>query len=77
MSQRVIYYFTEIKESMPKRGREDLTKGREHMILWRKINKNLRELYRKANLNTEKRSEGHSPTTKVKATRGGRSGMTS
>ena len=31
----------------------DLTKKREHIILWRKINKNLRELYRKANLNTQ------------------------
>ena len=39
----------------------------------RKINKNLRELYRKANLNAKKGSEGQSPTTDVRATHGGRS----
>ena len=43
------------------------------MILWRKITKNLRELYREANLNNKKTSDGQSPTTKVKATQRGRS----
>ena len=47
----------------------NLNKRREHMILWTKITKNLRE----ANLNTKQASEGHSPITKVKASRGGRS----
>ena len=51
----------------------NLNKEREHMILWRKITKNLRELYKKANLNNKKTSDGHSSTTKVKATQGGRS----
>ena len=44
----------------------DLTKEREHMILWMKINKNFRELYRKANLNTKKGSEGNAQPLKLR-----------
>ena len=43
----------------------DLNKEREHIILWKNIDKNLRELYKKVNLNTEK---GQSPTLNTKAT---------
>ena len=32
------------------RKKLNVAKEREHMILWRKITKNLKELYRKANL---------------------------
>ena len=35
----------------------DLNKEREHIILWKNIDKNLRELYKKVNLNTEKREK--------------------
>ena len=48
----------------------NLENEREHMIWWREINKALRELYRKANLNDKGSGE---TTTKSKATRGGRS----
>ena len=48
----------------------NIAKESEHIILWWKIKKNLRELYRKANLNTK--GNGQSPTNS-KATQGGRS----
>ena len=52
------------------RKKLNIAKEREHIILWRKMNKNLREVYRKPNLNTK--GNGQSPTNS-KATYGGRS----
>ena len=53
----------------------DLTKEREHLILWRKINKNLRELHRNANLNTKKEVMGMAQPLKLRPfMQGGRVG---
>ena len=48
----------------------NIAKERYYVILWRKIKRNIKEFYRKANLNTK--DKGQSPTNS-NATQGGRS----
>ena len=52
----------------------DLENEREHMILWKIINRTLKELYEKAELN--KKDSTNNQQTDCKATRGGMSSRT-